>query len=110
MSVGKGVPEGEIITSVVFTLLVMLECKGEAIFKVVGAMETLVCEAEACGPRVTGSDGWGKDTEHAGACLEWTDCDWRAEELPGWCVIDWVEAASELPLGLFGSLSPDKSR
>lgn len=57
MSVGAGVPEGEIMASVVLTLFVMLECKGEAIFEVVSAMGTIESEAKVCGPRVTKSDG-----------------------------------------------------
>lgn len=57
MSVGTGVPEGEIMASVVLTLFVMLECKGEAIFNVVGAMGTIESEAEARGLRVTECDG-----------------------------------------------------
>lgn len=46
-SVGRGVPEVEMITYVVLTLLVSLECIGGTVVEEDGAKETIVCEADA---------------------------------------------------------------
>lgn len=69
MSVGAGVPEGEIMASFVVVLLIELGCKGETVVDVVGAKGTIESDAEACGPRVVECGGWGKEVDRTEACL-----------------------------------------